>query len=211
MHYIFEDLYQFSAYDPRYDLTCHQYLLLTDEPLLVHTGNALHAEGLIPQLKSVLGDRPLRYVFLSHFESDECGGLPLILKHYPGARPVSSEVSSRELAGFGITDDFIIKRPWERLVAGGFELEFFSFPSEVHLWDGLICYEARRGILFCSDLIFRFGRTHGAVIEADWPSEVERIRQVPDAAKLAELKKNLLRLRPRFVATGHGPCLKIAE
>jgi len=110
-----------------------------------------------------------------------------------------------------ITDDFIIKRPWERLVAGGFELEFFSFPSEVHLWDGLICYEARRGILFCSDLIFRFGRTHGAVIEADWPSEVERIRQVPDAAKLAELKKNLLRLRPRFVATGHGPCLKIAE
>jgi len=206
---IFDDLYQFSAYDPRYDLTCHQYLLLADEPLLVHTGNALHAEGLIPQLKRVLGGRAVRYVFFSHFESDECGGLPLILKHFPGARPVCSEVSSRELAGFGITDEFLVKRPWERLVAGGFELEFFAFPSEVHLRDGLIGYEARRGILFCGDLIFRSGRAHGAVIEADWQDVADRIEQAPDKEKWKELKKNLLRLRPRFVATGHGPCLKI--
>ena len=207
---IFGDLYQFSAYDPRYDLSYHQYLLLTDEPLLVHTGNALHAEGLIPQLKSALGDRALKYVFLSHFESDECGGLPLILKHYPGARPVCSEVSSRELRGFGITEDFIVKKPGEKLAAGGFELEFVGFPSEVHLWEGLIAYEARRGILFCSDLIFRFGRAHGAMVDADWREVVDRIDRVPNPAKLEQLQAHLRQLRPRFVATGHGPCLSIA-
>lgn len=207
---IFDDLYQFSAYDPRYDLTYHQYLLLTDEPLLVHTGNALHAEGLIPQLKSVLGDRALKYVFFSHFESDECGGLPLILKHYPGARPVCSEVSSRELLGFGVTEDSIVKKPAEKLAAGGFELEFAGFPSEVHLWDGLMGYETRRGILFCSDLFFRFGRTHGAVVNADWRDVVDRMDQMPDLAKREQLQGHLRQLRPRFVATGHGPCLKIA-
>ena len=55
--------------------TFHQYLLLTDEPLLVHTGSVQQAEALIPKLKDILKDKILKYIFISHFESDECRAL----------------------------------------------------------------------------------------------------------------------------------------
>lgn len=213
MYNIYEDLYQFSSYVPPIDLTFHQYLLLTGQPLLVHTGSMQQAEALIPQLKDVLADRVLRYIFISHFESDECGGLSLILKHFPEARPVCSEVTARQLSGFGITNDIIIKKQGEKLISDGCELEFVSYPSEMHLWEGLLPIENRRGIFFSSDLVFRFGKADGTVIEGSWQTEINNIsqEQVPDPMKRERLQKDLMQLRPKFVAAGHGPCVKLAD
>lgn len=81
MSAIYEDLHQFSSYIPPINLSFHQYLLLTDEPILVHTGSIERAEALVPQLKAALLGRALKYIFISHFESDECGGLSILLKH----------------------------------------------------------------------------------------------------------------------------------
>lgn len=213
MQKIYEDLYQFSSYVPPIDLTFHQYLLLTDQPLLVHAGSMQQAEALIPQLKNVLVDRALKYIFISHFESDECGGLSLILKHFPEAKPVCSEVTARQLSGFGITNDIIIKRPGEKLISNGFELEFVSYPSEMHLWEGLLCIENNRGIFFSSDLVFRFGKAAGAIINGNWQAEINSINQeqVPDPVRREQLQKSLMLLHPKFIATGHGPCLKLAD
>lgn len=52
-----QDFYQFSTYIPPIDLSFHQYLLITQEPLLVHTGNVQQANALIPQLKAALKDK----------------------------------------------------------------------------------------------------------------------------------------------------------
>lgn len=210
MSSIYENLYQFSSYIAPIDLTFHQYLLLTDEPLLVHTGSIQQAEALIPQLKDTLNGKTLKYIFISHFESDECGGLSLILKHFPEAKPVCSEVTARQLMGFGITNDAIIKKPGEKLVSSGYELEFINYPSEMHLWEGLLLIENKRHIFFSSDLVFRFGEEIGSVIEGNWHTEVNGIRpdQVSDPGRRAQLQQTLGQLSPRFVATGHGPCLK---
>lgn len=59
MSIIYEDLHQFSSYIPPIDLSFHQYLLLTDEPVLVHTGAIQQAEALIPQL--TLNGKSLKY------------------------------------------------------------------------------------------------------------------------------------------------------
>jgi flavorubredoxin len=210
MAVIYEDLHQFSSYVPPIDLTFHQYLLLGDEPILVHTGSVQQAETLIPQLKDVLAGRTLKYIFISHFEADECGGLSLILKHFPEVRPICSEVTARQLSGFGITNNIIIKKPGEKLISNGYELEFINYPSEMHLWEGLLLMENKRGIFFSSDLVFRFGNTHGTVIEGDWQTEIENItpQQVSDPQQRAKLQDTLMQLNPKFVATGHGPCLK---
>lgn len=210
MSSIYEDLHQFSSYVPPIDLTFHQYLLLADESVLVHTGSVQQAEALIPQLKEVLAGRTLKYIFISHFESDECGGLSLILKHFPEAKPICSEVTARQLSGFGITNDTIIKRPGEKLISNGFELEFINYPSEMHLWEGLLLMENKRGIFFSSDLVFRFGNAQGTVIEGNWQTEIENItpQQVSDPQQRAQLQQTLAQLNPKFVATGHGPCLK---
>lgn len=211
MSTIYEDLYQFSSYVPPIDLSFHQYLLLSEEPVLIHTGSVQQAEALLTQLKAVLGDRQLKYIFVSHFESDECGGLSLLLKHFPEAKAICSEVTARQLSGFGITNAAVIKKPGEKLASNGYELEFIGYPSEMHLWEGLLLMENRRGIFFSSDLVFRLGKADGAVIEGNWKSEVENISpmQVPDPEQRARLQEALIEFNPKFVAVGHGPCLKL--
>lgn len=205
------DLHQFSSHLQPIDLSFHQYLLNCSEPLLVHTGNQNQATAMLPQLKALLAGKKLAYIFISHFEADECGGLPLVLQHYPEATPVCSEVTARQLAGFGIANDMIIKQPGEKLISDDYELEFISYPSEMHLWDGLLLMETRRKIFFSSDLMLQFGEAGGKIIKSNWQEEVNQItpEQIPDPDKRAALQKTLSKLSPAFVATGHGPCLKL--
>lgn len=205
-----QDLHQFSSYIPPINLTFHQYLLATTEPLLVHTGNTQEARAMLPQLKEVLNGKKLKYICISHFEADECGGLSIILEEFPEAKPICSEVTARQLSGFGIANDFIIKKPGEKLMTDAYELEFFSYPSEMHLWEGLLMMENRRQIFFSSDLMIRLGESSGTVIQSPWQTEVNNIKneQVPNPQQLAQLQQTLAQLNPLFVATGHGPCLE---
>jgi flavorubredoxin len=208
---IHENLYQFSSYVPPIDLTFHQYLLLADEAVLVHTGNIDQAKALVPQIKDALNGKTLKYIFISHFESDECGGLSEILKEFPEAKPVCSEITARQLGGFGIANDFIVKKPGEKLTTNDYELEFISYVSEMHLWEGLLMIENKNGIFFSSDLMFRLGEASGKVIQSHWENEVNSIthEQIPDPDKRHEIKATLLKLNPEFIATGHGPCVRL--
>jgi Uncharacterized flavoproteins len=207
---IYQDIYQFSTYIPQIDLSFHQYLLSTNEPLLIHTGNIQQATALIPQLKDVLNGKDLKYIFVSHFEADECGGISLILDHFPDVKLICSEVTARQLTGFGLVKEIISKRPGEKLTTDNYELQFFSYPSEMHLWEGLLALETRRGIFFSSDLMIRFGEANKTIVESDWETEINSIRpdQIPDPKRQTQLQQTLKQLTPQFVATGHGPCLK---
>lgn len=211
MTFISKDLYQFNSYVEPINLTFHQYLLLGNEPLLVHTGNVMQAEALVPELKDVLNGKELKYIFISHFEADECGGLSLILEHFPKAKTICSEVTARQLNGFGIKAEIITKKAEETLNTDNYELEFINYPSEMHLWDGLLVIENKREIFFSSDLMFALGKEIGTIKESDWNAEVNSIKpeQIPDNNKLKDLQETLKKLKPNFIATGHGPCLKI--
>lgn len=211
MAIINEKLHQFSTYLEPIDLSFHQYLLLGEEPILFHTGNVMQAEVMLPDLKAALEGKALKYIFISHFEADECGGLPIILNHFPKAKVICSNVTARQLNGFGIKAEIIVKKYGEKLNTKDYELEFFNYPSEMHLWDGLLVMENNRGIFFSSDLMISLGEEIGTIEESDWNTEVSKIKpeQVPDSEKLKKLQQTLLNLNPSFVATGHGACLKI--
>ncbi|MGI6782821.1 MAG: MBL fold metallo-hydrolase [Aminivibrio sp.] len=207
-----KDLYQHSAYVPQINLSFNQFLLDGDEPLLVHTGTNPQTEALLPRLKEALGGRPLKYIFVSHFEGDECGGLPLLLEEYPDAVTVCPEVTARQFAGFGQNVKTLVKKPGEKLTTKDYELEFISYPSEMHLWEGLLAMENRRGIFFSCDLMIRRGDGDGVVIDSGWEAEISGIRheQIPDPARLEALQKTLRTFSPSFVAAGHGPCIRLA-
>jgi hypothetical protein len=88
-------------------------------------------------------------------------------------------------------------------------MEFIAYPSEVHLWEGLLAFERKRGVFFSSDLMFDFGSE--SMKESDWAAEIKNIRheQVPDLEKRAVLQQDLFKIKPSFIAAGHGPCLKL--
>lgn len=201
----------FVTQPPSLPLTFNQYLLATEHPLLVHTGGNVGASQLCVQLRAALGDRELRYVFVSHFESDECGGIVTVLDAFPSAVVVCSQVTARQLAGFGLTERSLVKAPGETLDLGDGSLSFVAYPSEMHLWEGLLAFEETRSILFSSDLIMRLGPLDHPVVKSDWVAEVEAIstERIPDPAGLEKMKRALSPLAVRLVATGHGPALDV--
>ena len=163
---------------------------------------------LIPQIKKILGEKKLKYIYISHFESDECGGLSQLLKDFPEVTVISSETTARQLMGFGITFNIQQKKGGEIFEGNDFELEFLNYPSEMHLWDGIVAFEKKRGIFISSDLVFIFGEFHGEIREGSWIKEVEN----SGAKEISEkLFLDLLKLKPNFIATGHGPCVSILK
>ncbi|MFA5577038.1 MAG: MBL fold metallo-hydrolase [Tissierellaceae bacterium] len=211
MQNTYGDLHQFSFYNSAIDLTFNQYLLLADEPILFHTGDIHQAVELVPKLKKLLGGKPLAYIFISHFEVDECGGLSLIQDNFPEAKVLCSEVTERQLDGFGIASKTVVKRPGDLLKTDTYELEFINYPSEMHLWDGLLVIERQRGIFFSSDLMISRGKSIEAM-DSSWEDAILTISpmQIPSPEKLEKLQDELRALEPSFVAVGHGSCLKLS-
>ncbi|MDT4761110.1 hypothetical protein [Sphaerochaeta sp. PS] len=208
---IYPDLYQFTELLQPIRLSVHQYLLLTEEPALIQTGAITQAQATLPQIQKLLGGKSLKYILISHFESDECGGLAVVLKAYPEAVPVCSEITARQLWGFGLAQKVIIKKPGERLSGNDFTFTTIAYPSEMHMWEGVLFLEEKRGILFTSDLMFQMGETQGIVVESSWKEAIQAsgADQLPNLAMQTKMVEDLKGLHPSFVASGHGPCIKI--
>lgn len=210
---IYTDLYQFTQVIEPMKLSMHQYLLLTEEPVLIQTGAIQQAEATIPQIKELLNGKAIKYILVSHFESDECGGLSFVLKSFPNAITVCSEVTARQLLGFGITKQFEIKKPGDKLIGKDFELSILGYPSEMHLWEGILFTEEKRGIFFSSDLMFAMGENHGQVIEKTWEAaiQISGVDVIPNTDRQKEMLDELAKLSPTFVASGHSPGIKITH
>lgn len=213
MNMIYQNLYQFTTYIPPMDFTIHQYLLDSDPAILFAAGTIQQAEAILPGIKKILNGRPLKYIFVSHLESDECGGLPVLLKAYPQAIVLCSALCARELPGFGYAGEIHPVSGEQGLCDGSLSLRFIEYPAEVHLQNGLVCLEENRGIFYSADLMLRFGNGGGKTMKTDWESEVNAIdaERVPSPDKAQNLRDALEKIHPVFVAVGHGFCLECGK
>lgn len=208
---IFDNLIMFSTYNEHINLSFNQYLLLGEEPILIHTGSHAMTEKLVPKVNDILGDRELAYVFISHFESDECGGLAHLLKHFPAAKPICSAVTARQLTGFGMMDDVIVKSAEDTLSLKDLNLKFVAYPSEMHLWEGLLLFEENQGILFSSDLFVKQGNLSDTIVNSNLSKEISKIasHQIPNPVALKIMQDNLAKLPVKYIVPGHGSVLKL--
>lgn len=208
---ILDDLYEFTTENKIIPLTFNQYLLTGDAPLLVHTGSLQQTKELVPKIKDLLGDKDLKYVFISHFEYDECGGLDYLLSQFPNLKTICSEITLRQLIGFGFTNEAIVKKPNEILETKNFKLKFISYPSEAHLWEGLLAIDLQREVLFSSDLFMKEDNIFDKEFSSSWNYEVDSLKEqnIPSISKLETLKNDLRDINVKYIATGHGPFLKL--
>ncbi len=208
---VMDNVYLFNSYVDAIDLSFNQFLVLTPIPMLIHTGAIDRTEVLIPKIQEVIGSRPLEYVFISHFESDECGGLALLKNYYPQIKAICSQITARQVMGFGITSNIAVVNPQDKMKIGDSLFEFISYPSEMHLWEGLIMVEANQGILYSSDLFIRTGKIQKPMENSEINEEIKNInlQNVPSQEALERLKKDLLALQLKYLMPGHGPCLKL--
>ena len=211
MNPIYNDLYQFSQFREDINLSTHQYLFLKSKPMLIHAGSYDAAMANVPQIEALLNGKELDSIFVSHIGADECGGLSVILNRWPAAKVICSEHTARNLKGFGIKAEIVASSPRMNYYCKEYDMKFIDYPSDAHLLNGLLMFDMNSGIFFSSDLMMRAGDGAGKVTMSSWKDEVNatNTRQVPNRTLVHNLKRDLMGIKPSFIAVGHGFCMKL--
>jgi flavorubredoxin len=207
---VWNGTYQINSYQASSDLTFNQYVIDDSQPLLVHTGSVQQFDTVTEALDRVCSLEDLEYVLITHFESDECGALSKFLTHNPDLKPVCSKITARQLDGFGMHSDPVVKGDGDTLDLGSRTLEFIDYPAEMHLWKGVLAYDRTHDGLFCSDLFRRRGPIDDQVVVEDVSlSDIPHDR-IPGSKERKTMAERLTDLQQR-IATSPAPADRFAD
>lgn len=151
------DTYRISTFHPDYGIQFNQFLVVDDQPFLMHTGFRGMFQATLEGVTTVIDASRLRWIGFSHFESDECGALNEWLAVAPQAQAVCSVVGAMVNVS-----DFAMRAPRpladdEVLHTGRRRLRFLGTPHVPHGWDAGVFFEETERTLLCSDLFFHPG------------------------------------------------------
>lgn len=206
---IADGIYRISSTAGQGGFTFNQFLIQDEKSILIHSGSVQQFKDIADRIKEVIDIKTLKYLFISHFESDECGSVCNFLGANASLMPVCGAITARQLQGFGIYGNPQTVKPGDELVLGKRKLTFISYPSEMHLWEGLLAYEPADKILFSSDLFVARG-AEGAIKKAT-RAEALKIdpRSIPADEARAKCQAEIDKLDVNLVAVGHGPTLDL--
>jgi len=207
------DVYRISSFISKMGIQINQFLIKDDEPFLMHTGFKALFPYTLKALSTIINPSKLRWIGISHFESDECGALNDWLEVAPHAQPLCS------LVGANVSiNDFAIRPPrplndGETLSIGHRRLRFLRTPHLPHGWDAGLFFEEVDKTLMCSDLFFQPGNPVPLIESGiiDRAREAMIINQsspfaydLPYTPYTDQSLQKLANLTPKTLATMHG-------
>ncbi len=206
-------VYRISTFAPDYGMQFNQFLVVDDEPFLMHTGFKGMFAVTRDAVASVLDPSRLRWIGFSHFESDECGALNEWLGGAPQAQAACSFIGA-----IMSVNDFALRPPrsltdGEVISLGRRRLRFLSTPHVPHGWDAGFFFDETDRTLFCSDLFFQPGdptpRSDASVVEPAREAMRANLtgpfaNDLPYTAETNRVMQRLSELKPRTLAIMHG-------
>lgn len=186
----------------------NQYLVVDDEPLLMHTGMKRLFPLVRQAIDSVMPASKLRWISFGHMEADECGSLADFLGVAPEARPLCGQLQALLAIG-----DLTDREP--RVLANGAEhslgrrrVTWIDAPHVPHAWDNGFLFENQTRTLFCGDLFTQPGHDNVPLSEGDVLGPSEAMRQRMDyyahAPTTRAVLGRLAATKPRTLACMHG-------
>lgn len=207
------DVYRIATFVPDYGMEFVQFLVVDDEPTLIHTGFRKMFPITLEGVASVVDPLRLRWVGFSHYEADECGALNDWLRVAPESSPLCS------FNGAMVSVNDTADRParaladGEVLATGRRRLRFLATPHVPHGWDAGVFYEEADGTLFCSDLLFHPGLNE-PLVETDIVGKAREAmlgnlegplaKDMPVTAYTGSTLLRLAGLEPKTLALMHG-------
>lgn len=196
----------------------NQYLIVDDEPLLFHTGPRRMFSLVCEAIEKVMPVQDLRFIGLSHVESDECGALNEFLDIAPTSQPLCSSIAA--MTSINDMADRIprIMEDGDVLNIGKHNLKWLNTPHLPHGWESGYLFEENTATLLCGDLFTQPGTGDNPLVDTDilTPSEEFRkklnyfaqTRQAGDSLRrLAECKPTVLACMHGSAWTGDGESL----
>ncbi|MGZ4970440.1 MAG: oxygen-binding di-iron domain-containing protein [Methylobacter sp.] len=164
IHTIKENLHVNSVYIDKLGLSFNQFILVSKDNniTIIETGFRKYFDELSKNIISIgLLPENIQNIIVPHFEADEMGALPEILK----ITNKKLNIYAHPICAFGLNDVFNTKaKPvMDSEVIPIFEgcsLKFIH-TEHVHQWDSLVVYWIEQKILFSSDLFIQNGEFTG--------------------------------------------------
>jgi flavorubredoxin len=186
----------------------NQYLVVDEEPLLVHTGPRKMFPLVCEAIATVIPVERLRWIGFSHVESDECGSLNELLSAAPNAAPLCGTIAAL------VSVDDIAARParaladGERVSIGKKSVVWIDAPHVPHAWECGFLFEPTTRTLFSGDLFTQGGSEHAPLTESDILGPSEEFRKAMDYYSHTKNARGplekLAALEPRTLASMHG-------
>jgi len=156
---IANDVFRINVAPPQSGITFSCFLLRDERPAMVETGfdRTFGMFDLVHEaVRRLIDPATLAYIFIPHFEGDECGSANRFLQLAPAAEVLCSPVGRNVTLG-----DYITKEPkaigqGEKVTLGRKTLQAISTPW-VHVWDSMLIFDETDRVLFTSDLFGQYG------------------------------------------------------
>jgi len=158
-------IYRISTFDPKFQISFNQFLIVDEMPALVHTGTHPAYDSIRDAVAKVIDPKRLRYIVVPHFEADECGGMGRFIEEAPESTLVCSEVGhSINLCAWDYCGPVKGVRDGDVIELGSHSLRFIETPH-VHHWDSMMAIEQTTRSLFPADLFIQPGEQPAIVRE----------------------------------------------
>lgn len=186
----------------------NQYLVVGDEALLFHTGPRQMFPLVSHAIAQVIDLSRLRYLGLSHVESDECGAMNELLAVAPNAMPLCGQIAAM------VSMNDLADRPprvmadGELLELGAHTMRWFDTPHMPHGWEAGLMMDTQTRTLFCGDLFTQPSSGKQALTQTDILGPSEAFRKAMDyyahASTTAGILARLAAEKPSTLACMHG-------
>ena len=186
----------------------NQYLVVDEAPLLFHSGHRKLFPFVRDAIATVLPPERLRWIALSHVESDECGSLNDFLRIAPEARPLGSTVAATISLGDLADREARGLADGEEISLGKRALRWMDAPHLPHGWECGYLFDPGTRTLLCGDLLTQPGADNPPLTTSDVLAPSEAMRADLDyfahGTRQAELIERLASLEPTTLACMHG-------
>ena len=186
----------------------NQYLVVDDQPLLLHTGRRRMFPLLREAVSAVMPFDRLRYISFGHFEADECGALNDILAAAPKSTALCGDIAAMVSVNDTADRPPQVIKDGETVSLGKHRVRWLAAPHLPHAWENGFLVEETTRTLFCGDLLTQPGAEHPPVTEGDILEKAEAFRQVADyyshTKNVGGLIDKLAATAPSTLACMHG-------
>lgn len=159
----------------------NSYLLLDEKTVLFDTVDKAVSKVFFENVKEVLGDRKLDYLFVHHMEPDHSVDIERIVFGYPEVKIVCNAKSAammKQFFDFDVDSCTLIVKEGDTITTGKHNFTFMMAPM-VHWPEVMVSYDMTDKILFTADAFGSFGALNGAI----FADEVDFERDFLDEAR----------------------------
>ena len=174
---LFENVYPI----PR-GVSYNSYLWMDEKTVLLDTVDRSVSHQFFENIKSVLGERSLDYLIVTHMEPDHCAVMEELVLRYPDVKIICNakiQTLIKQFFSFDIDSRAVTVKEGDTFSSGAHTFTFVAAPM-VHWPEVMVAYENTEGILFSADAFGTFGAINGNLyadevnIERDWLNDYRR-------------------------------------